>query len=115
MLGIRPEQREAMRDELYTAFIEKLDAFLQKEVPEHADIPREERLPLIDALLTIAASYGFETEQHATLYVLTAWLCGFDFDDQHPQVKARLSSSDYTPTENSDWLTAWMESQAQQS
>jgi hypothetical protein len=113
MLSIRPDQRDAIRNELNTAFVEKLDAFLLKEVPEHADIPREERLPLIDALLTIAAGYGLEIEQHATVYVLTAWLCGFDFDDQHPQVKARLSSEDYTPEEKTQWLTEWMESQAQ--
>ena len=104
-----------MRDELYTSFIEKLDAFLQKEVPEHSDILSEDRLPLIDALLTIAASYGLETEQNATLYVLTAWLCGFDFDEQNLQAKARLSSTEYTPAEKSAWLTAWMESQAQPS
>ena len=115
MLEIRPEQRESLRNEVYSAFVQRLDRFLNSEVPEHSKLPEEERLQLIDALLTVAAGYGLETEQHATLYVLTAWLCGFDFDEQHPQVAARLSSGDYSPDEKSEWLTAWLESQAQTS
>lgn len=113
MLRIRNEQRYAIRDELYGAFLNKLDAFLQKQVPEHNDIPLEERLSLIDAHITIATSYGLKTEQQATIYVLSAWLCGFDFDEQHPEVEARLSNDDYTPEAKTEWLAAWLESQAQ--
>ena len=112
MLEIRPEQRDSFRNEVYSAFVLRLDDFLKSEVPQQFEMPREDRLQLIDALLCVAAAYGLETEQHATLYVLAAWLCGFDFEEQHPQVAALLRSGDYSPDEKSEWLTAWLENQA---
>jgi hypothetical protein len=115
MLQIRQIQSDALKDRLYTDFIQRLDGRLIADIPEHRGIPREERLKLIDALVTIAASYGLETEEHASIYVLAAWLCGFDFDDRNPEVASRLGNAQYTPDEKSEWLIAWLETQAKPS
>ncbi|MCX6874533.1 MAG: hypothetical protein NTW21_12120 [Verrucomicrobia bacterium] len=115
MLRIRQTQTDALKEQVYLDFIKRLDAYLQSEVPEHRNIPQDERYQLIDALITIAGSYGLETEEHASIYVLSAWLCGFDFDERNPDVATRLGNANYTADEKSEWLTAWLEGQAKPS
>jgi hypothetical protein len=82
---------------------------LRNRFSDAKTIPQEHLIPTIHELIIQAYLYRFETEQHFTQYVITAWQFGQEFNQEFAGVKETLSSSHLDAEEKSKWLTQWSE------
>ena len=85
----------------------KLLNFLHGLFPESAEIPDEELIKTLQSLLEKASGYGLESENDFTVYIITAYLLGVDFDTESPAVSKILSETGVTASEKARNLQNW--------
>jgi len=106
---IRKEQMQAFSKASLGRLEERVADFLQREFPDARALLRAELLPVIHEQVKQARSYCLETEHQISIYVTTAWLLGQDFNVEFPTAHEKLSSTENTPDEKSEWLSSWTE------
>lgn len=104
MFKIRSEHMDAQSKAVREGFEDRLVEFLRGEFPEAKDEPDNELRAAVHALVDKSVGYGLQAEQHAAVYLTTAWLLGKEFDTEFPAAQEILTSNKMGPDEKSERL-----------
>jgi hypothetical protein len=109
MFKIRSEHMDAQSKAVREGFEDRLVEFLHKQFPEAKDEPAGELRAAVHEQVERALGYGLQAEQHAAIYLTTAWLLGREFDSEFPAAKDILTSNKMGPDEKAERLAKWTE------
>lgn len=88
------------------AYVARIGEFLKSRYPSARALQDGALRRAIDTQVSKAIGYGLITEVDAAKFVLTAWLCGADFDIKYRDVQ-ELLARDMDPSEKASLLEFW--------
>jgi hypothetical protein len=106
MLTIRQETLDHMGQAKKQEFVAQLITRLRSRFQRARELPDGGLVPVVTQLVDKAATYGLTAERHAATYVVTAWLCGADFDIRLAPAKQILTANDPAPMKSAK-LAEW--------
>lgn len=87
----KPETR-APEDQAKSAFVEKLEAALLRDVATFAELNQEGRREFLDISMSAAEGMGLKTEQGIASYVMGVWYAGINFHEASADLEQLLKS-----------------------
>lgn len=107
MLKISRTQMQGLTDHSQRAFLQKVLDFISTHLPEYRQLPPDQALGILGALVGRARQYGLETERQAAVFVLAAHFLGGDFDVANPEAAIRLNDQSLSAKWKANWLEAF--------
>lgn len=81
MITFKAQRLQALAD---AGLISRLKAFLNEAYPDSLKVPAVQMETVLREQLLRCQGYGLTTERQASIYVVTVWLLGERFDEEHP-------------------------------
>lgn len=103
MITLSTEQRQGLAD---ASLVSRLQEFLNATYPESREVPAAEMKAILRVQLQRCQGYGFTTERQAAIYVVTAWLLGERFDEEHAAA-VEVLTGDADPDLKAQLLEDW--------
>ncbi len=75
--------------------------------PDAASCPPADLTGGISNEIQVATGFGFQQNDHLSIYVITAWVLGTDFPNRFPAAHNALHSPNMSPGEKASWLSGW--------
>jgi|ERR1022692_2537454 hypothetical protein len=108
MFQLRSEQIDAFAHAHSESFLLRLRAFMRAHFPDTQLVSDAELKVGLERVLRKAALYGLDGEQEQASFSVASWLLGEDFDKDHPQAQAFLSSDRLSSEEKGSWLDQYV-------
>lgn len=89
----------------YEKFKDNLKSMMMDDFPDHIDIIESQQFyETMDYLIEKAKKHGFENPIHWSIFILSAWVLGIDFDEEYSPIKKKFKDSNLTSQQKIEWL-----------